>query len=212
MTKSCIVDMQWLLDNSFFMNYTKNGENIHINKTTGGNKMGDTESFTLSGQIYYFCKDEINDFSGYYDLKLVVSDKVAAGLKKRGVAVSDAKTNEQGEITIPKNSVSIKTKFQPEVVDAKKALIPEGVLVGNGSEGNVRCHFYDWSYKGKHGVGLGLDAVQITKLVEYDKKEKGSLADAFEEVDGFAISSGTVNIPEVVALNEESEFNDELPF
>ena len=48
---------------------------------------------------------------------------------------------------------------------------PLDKIVGNGSRVKVMYKPYEWNFKGKKGVGLDLQAVQVLDLIEYTPKE-----------------------------------------
>ena len=84
---------------------------------------------------------------------------------------------EHDEKTIP-NIIRFKRKVQkangdkntqPQLVDAEKR--PLDKIVGNGSRVKVMYKPYEWNFKGKKGVGLDLQAVQVLDLIEYTPKE-----------------------------------------
>lgn len=54
--------------------------------------------------------------------------------------------------------------------------------IGNGSVGNVKIRTFDYDFNGNKGVGMRLDAVQITKLVEY-KSAGSKVLEGFEAID-----------------------------
>lgn len=59
-------------------------------------------------------------------------------------------------------------KNQPvAVVDAMKKPWDPSVLIGHGSQGNLKLFVYDWQQMGRSGTSAMLSAVQITDLVEY---------------------------------------------
>ena len=53
----------------------------------------------------------------------------------------------------------------PRLVDAKKN--PIDVLVGNGSQIKVLYKEFEWTFAGKSGKSLDLQAVQVLDLVPY---------------------------------------------
>ena len=76
------------------------------------------------------------------------------------------------------NIVSLKEKYskangdkntQPQLVDGAKN--PLDKIVGNGSKVKVMYKPYEWNFKGKKGMGLDLQAVQVMDLVEYTPRE-----------------------------------------
>ena len=60
--------------------------------------------------------------------------------------------------------------------------------IGNGTVANVKLRTFEWKFQGKEGVGVRLDAIQVTSLKEYAKANDNSFGfKALEvptEVDG----------------------------
>lgn len=54
-------------------------------------------------------------------------------------------------------------------------------VIGNGSVANVKIRQFDYDFNGKKGVGTRLEAVQITRLVEY-KSAGNPILEGFEPV------------------------------
>lgn len=110
-----------------------------------------------------------------------VSTKVksdADAWKKAGINVKPKEEN--GKITYV---ASLKKKIYkdetgkyitpaPVVVDAQLQPIIDVASIGNGSIGNVQVKFKPYEYMGKKGTSVQLQAVQITKLVEYVAESK----------------------------------------
>ena len=42
--------------------------------------------------------------------------------------------------------------------------------IGNGTTANVKLRVFEYNFKGKEGVGVRLDAIQIVDLIEYESK------------------------------------------
>ena len=59
---------------------------------------------------------------------------------------------------------------KPIIVGKEKEKI-EGVMIGNGSKGNVKVFQYDYSNAGKSGTATQFVAVQVTDLIEYKADE-----------------------------------------
>ena len=49
---------------------------------------------------------------------------------------------------------------------------PLDKIVGNGSKVKVMYKPYEWNFKGKKGMGLDLQAVQVIDLIEYTPKRR----------------------------------------
>lgn len=78
-----------------------------------------------------------------------------------------------------KKLLRFKSKYRPAVFDAKKKPIPEGVVVGAGSELRIDCTLFPYT-EGKGGVALRLGPIQLASLVE-----GGEGAGNFDEMEGF---------------------------
>ena len=55
-------------------------------------------------------------------------------------------------------------------MDASKRLWDD-TIIGNGSTIKISAKPYDWTYKGKSGVSLGLNQLMVVNLVEYEMEE-----------------------------------------
>ena len=129
---------------------------------------------------------------------LSVSDEVAEDFKSKGISVGQTVVDEQ---TI-NNIVRFKRKVSkangdknqpPTLVDASKQ--PLDKIVGNGSKVKVMYRSYDWNFKGKKGVGLDLQAVQVSDLIEYLPRDEFEIEEkvSIKNADG---SSASVDIKE----------------
>lgn len=79
------------------------------------------------------------------------------------------------------NNKGMENKPVP-VVGADLMPLEDVSAIGNGSIGNVKIRTFDYDFNGRQGVGCRLDAVQVTKLIEY--KAAGSAAlEGFEAID-----------------------------
>ena len=124
---------------------------------------------------------------------LAVDSQSAEDLKGQGITVAETTVDEK---TIP-NIIRFKRKVskasgdkntQPQLVDADKK--PLEKIVGNGSKVKVLYKPYEWNFKGKKGIGLDLQAVQVMDLVEYTPREE------FDVETGNTSGSGVDNIKE----------------
>ena len=68
-------------------------------------------------------------------------------------------------------------KIQSEIIKKfledlpSKCKNPLDKIVGNGSKVKVMYKPYEWNFKGKKGMGLDLQAVQVIDLIEYTPRE-----------------------------------------
>src|SRR5262249_55431290 len=81
-----------------------------------------------------------------------------------------------GEITFRAGS-----KYRPLVVDGKNNKLPEDLAIGGGSRGRIMVapNFYDGR------LSLYLNEVQVTKFVEYQRKERTSTFEADDDEETF---------------------------
>ena len=129
----------------------------------------------VEGTAYWASLTRPNEkFEPMWRIDLTVDDNTATDLAKEGITL--------GETVIDGNTIKNVIKFKrkvskangdknqpPSIVDGQK--LPLDKIVGNGSKVVVMYKSYDWNYKGKTGVGLDLQAVQVKNLVEYTPKE-----------------------------------------
>jgi len=133
----------------------------------------------IEGTAYWASLTRPNEkFEPMWRIDLSVDSKSAEDLKSQGIAVAETTVDEK---VIP-NIIKFKRKVkkangeknsQPQLVDADKK--PFDKIVGNGSKVKVMYKPYEWNFKGKKGIGLDLQAVQVMDLVEYKPKEDFSV-------------------------------------
>ena len=113
-------------------------------------------------------------FEPMWRFDLAVDVKSAAELQSQVISLGVSTIAEK---TIP-NIVRLKRKVQkangdkntqPQLVDGAKN--PLDKRVGNGSKVKVMYKPYEWNFKGKKGMGLYLQAVQVIDLVQYTPRE-----------------------------------------
>ncbi len=159
--------------------------NEHITYTRG-NRMSDktsgatNESFVLKGKSFYLQGVRPNELSGKYQMDISLDDTEVQKLKAIGVEVKN-KDDARGNFVTLKRSASTKDGTPmagPKIIDSDEVEIPAEVLIGNGSTVKVVTHKYDWTFKGKKGIGLGLDVVQVLDLVPYENKSMSLLREA----------------------------------
>lgn len=142
------------------------------------------DSFVLSGTAFWSHHSKVNEMSGKFQIDVSIDDKNKALLESKGIKIKnkDADLKSKGK-ALQGNFVTLVSKFMPTVIDAKKQIINDPLLIGNGSQVNIKTHAYDWSFKGKTGKSLGLDVIQIKTLVSVEKTS--NKLDGLDEVDGF---------------------------
>jgi hypothetical protein len=141
----------------------------------------------VEGTAYWASITRPNEkFEPMWRVDVALSDKDAEDFKSKGINLKESVIEDK---TV-KNLVTFKRKVskangdrnsQPTLVDAEKK--PLDKIVGNGSKVKVMYKSYDWNYKGKTGVGLDLQAVQVVDLIEYQPKEDFSVEKSSNGVD-----------------------------
>lgn len=141
----------------------------------------------IEGTAYWASLTRPNEkFEPMWTIDLSVDEKSANELKEQGIKVGETTVD---ETTIP-NIVKFKRKCskangdkntQPQLVDASKN--PLDKIVGNGSKVKVMYKPYEWNFKGKKGMGLDLQAVQVIDLVEYTPREDFEVEQSANGVD-----------------------------
>lgn len=118
-----------------------------------------------------------NDLSGKYQVDVCQLDSdTVKKLKKLGLDVQDGSKKgkaEKGHYVTPKATRPV------TVVDSKRNTFEAIDSIGNGTVANVAIRAFPYNFKGKEGIGCGLQAIQILDLKEY------SPAGMFGDEDGF---------------------------
>ena len=126
------------------------------------------ENIILTGVKLMWAKlDEPSEMSGKHQVDLVnLSDDAVGLLVKAGITVKDGADKTKPQPDIGKYVVASATRPVP-VIDGKRNAMFDLASIGNDSIANVIVRPYNWTFKGKSGIGCGLQAVQIIELKEY---------------------------------------------
>ena len=141
----------------------------------------------IEGTAYWASLTRPNEkFEPMWRIDLAVDDKSANELKEQGISL--------GETTIDEKTINNIVRFkrkcskangdkntQPQLVDSSKN--PLDKIVGNGSKVKVMYKPYEWNFKGKKGMGLDLQAVQVIDLIEYTPREDFDIENSPNGVD-----------------------------
>lgn len=104
-----------------------------------------------------------NNLSNKYQVDVCnLSSEVVKQLESYGIPIKN--DEERGSF------VTAKAVRPPRVMDASKRLWDD-TIIGNGSTIKISAKPYDWTYKGKSGVSLGLNQLMVVNLVEYEMEE-----------------------------------------
>lgn len=107
-----------------------------------------------------------NEMSGKYQVDVCNLDaKNVKLLKGVGLIVQDGKDRdkaEKGMYITPKATRPI------TIVDSKRNPFQGEDRIGNGTKARVAVRAFPYNFKGKEGIGAGLQALQILELQEYN--------------------------------------------
>lgn len=148
------------------------------------------ERFVIEGVSYWASTVEVNKLSNKYQVDIAIDDKkTLAKLKKLGINIKEK--GEKGTF------VTAKSDNKPSVIDAKKNVLSDYTLIGNGSRIKVVVNHYTSNFRGTTYNSLGLNAIQVLELKEYNT---GGGLDLFGEEKGY--TSDTVTKTDVVSGRE----------
>ena len=123
----------------------------------------------IEAELMWAFLDKPNEMSGKYQVDLCnLSKNAVKALEDIGVSVRKREDKpEKGFFITAKSS-----KYPITTVDATGNLV--AAKVGNGSKGIALIKPYEYTYRNKKGVGIGINKLTITELVEYtnDKAEE----------------------------------------
>ena len=136
---------------------------------------------TVEGKAYWASITRPNTtFDPVYQIDVAVDDITAKDFASRGVTI---KEDERGKVLKFKRKVERQdgtANPMPRLVDAKKN--PIDVLVGNGSQVKVLYKEFEWTFAGKSGRSLDLQAVQVIDLIPYGED--------FDIAEGYVAENG----------------------
>jgi hypothetical protein len=119
----------------------------------------DLKPLKIEADLMWAFLDTPNKMSGKYQVDLCnLSKSAIKALEDAGVNVHN-KGDKGFFVTAKSTNYPIKTE------DAQGN--PITVKVGNGSRGIALVNFYDHKYSKQHGLGVGINKLMITDLVEY---------------------------------------------
>ena len=160
--------------------------------------MSETKQLVIEGVLEWAHLAKPNEMSKKYQVDVCRLDKdTVKALKAAGLDVQDGeKKGKEGKgfYVTPKATLPI------TIVDAMKNSLDCADSIGNGTKAKVAIRPFDYNYKGKTGVGAGLQAIQILDLVEYSQSAM------FDEEDGYTGSK-----PVTAGGAETDPFDDDVP-
>jgi len=130
----------------------------------------ETKPMKIEADIMWAFLDTPNQMSGKYQVDLCnLSKNAIKALEEVGVNVRNK--DDKGFFVTAKSK-----NYAISAVD--QAGNPIEGKVGNGSRGIALIKTYPYNMNGKNGVGVGINKLVITKLVEYNPEPVEDLEDA----------------------------------
>ena len=125
-------------------------------------------------------------------VELRTTDKAEAkGWKEAGLNVKpgddDGSVYYSASVKKPKFANNGNEQKAPPVVGKDLMPFAEVDAIGNGSRGNVKLYTAPYSYNGRTGISVRLNAIQITELVKYEGA--GNALEGFEAFGGDDVTS-----------------------
>jgi len=130
----------------------------------------DLSPFKVKGDIMWAFLDTPNQMSERYQVDMCnLSPEAIKRIEEAGIDVK--KKDEKGFFIVAKSkNYPIKT----EMSDGSTV----NVKVGNGSKGVAWIRPYTYNFRGKDGVGAGINKLVITDLIEYTGANPAELEEA----------------------------------
>ena len=129
----------------------------------------DDRQVQITGKLKWANLAKTNDMSGKFQVDVTeLSAADVKALKSIGIVARDGKDKEKPD---PEAGMYITPKAGRMVTVVDSKLNPLSLSdiesIGNGTLAQVSVRAYDYTYKGKSGVGAGLQGVKIKEMVEY---------------------------------------------
>ena len=133
----------------------------------------------IEATLYWPNLTRPNDMTGKYQVDLGNLDRSAIQTLS-GIGVSP-KVDEPDEGKPAKETfVTAKSNYPIKVMFKKGVEVSPVEQIGNGTKAKVRVTSYDWKFKNKTGVGLGIKKLMVTELNKYSEPEEPDFEDAAE--------------------------------
>lgn len=124
--------------------------------------MANLKPVVIKADLMWAFLDTPNKKSKKYQVDLCnLSDQAIAALKDSGVKVKNDKPEKGSYITAKSSKYPIKAELE----DGS----PVKCKVSNGSKAVATVKPYMWSWDGDTGIGVGINKLVITDLIEYDE-------------------------------------------
>ena len=126
-----------------------------------------SQSAIIEATLYWPNLATVNEMSGKYQVDLgELNSSAVKTLESLGVSIkTDPRKNEdypdRKEFVTGKSKFPIKVSFKSGVEEVGPGEI------GNGTKAKVKLVAYEWSFRGKAGVGVGVNKVLVTDLEKY---------------------------------------------
>lgn len=146
------------------------------------------ETLLLSGDAYWLNTQAPNKLSGKYQFDLSnLDENTVKLLESKGMSVRKDKEGQGSFVTAKCHFKDKDTDeaLSPKIVDSQNELLPNKLLVGNGSKVRVKGQVFEYKNRatGKPGTAFSLMAVQVVELVHYESNT------GFEKVTGYTVKN-----------------------
>jgi hypothetical protein len=142
--------------------------------------MSEVEQAVVDGTLEWahLTPGKPNDMSGKYQVDVCnLTAKAVKALKDIGLTIQDGKNKgkpEKGHYITPKATKPV------TIVDSKRNPFTGEERIGNGTTARVAVRAFAYNFKGKDGIGAGLQALQILDLKEYNPAAMFSEEEGYE--------------------------------
>ena len=149
----------------------------HVDKVTEKSIIGilknideGVNSMIVRGKAEWAFVHERNGLSGKYQVDICNLDgKTVKELESVGI---DVKTGTGDKAEKERYIIAKSAVYAPKVVDRRNDTWDETIKIGNGSRIKASVDAFNWTHKGKAGIGAGLNSLMVTSLVEYTGAEE----------------------------------------
>jgi len=124
------------------------------------------DKIKIAANIQWAFLNKPNEMSGKYQIDL-------CNLSKQAVSALDAmgiKANYRDDKAEKGHYITCKSARPIKAYDETGTIIPEDVLVGNGSKATCVVGYYEWTFKNKKGKSPSLVKLIITDLKTYEEE------------------------------------------
>tara|TARA_R110000765_G_scaffold216623_2_gene321229 strand:- start:305 stop:754 length:450 start_codon:yes stop_codon:yes gene_type:complete len=137
----------------------------------------------ISGKAYWAAITSPNTtFEPKWQIDITLDAAAKAKVEADGLTIRN-KGDDRGDFVSLKRNVtraSGQENQQPTLKDRSNRTM-DNVMIGNGSDVNVKYRPYDTNWKGKAGKNADLQEIQVVNLISYGDSEDFDVLDEAEE-------------------------------